>query len=154
MMSQAQNTFDQCEKELTSLLSKDDHFISNLSNFCALLMTHFGYHWIGFYLQEEGKDFLYLGPFQGPLACTKIPVGKGVCGTSFAKGETLNIANVHEFDGHIACSALSNSELVIPVRKEGNVIGVLDIDSIELNHFSESDQARLEKMVSILEATL
>ena len=144
----------QCEKEMQSLLSSHDHFISNLSNFCALLKSNFDYLWVGFYLFEENHKHLYLGPFQGPLACTQIPIGKGVCGTSFAQNKTLNIANVHEFEGHIACSSLSNSELVIPLRKNKKTIGILDIDSTQLNYFSLLEEEYIEKYMLILESVI
>ncbi|MBQ4300369.1 MAG: GAF domain-containing protein, partial [Lachnospiraceae bacterium] len=107
-------------------------------------------NWAGFYLMRDGK--LILGPFQGKLACTQIPIGKGVCGTAVAENKTMLVENVHEFPGHIACDSASNSEIVIPVRYDGEVIGVLDIDSPLVGRFSEEDKAGLEKLVSVLEA--
>jgi len=123
---------------------------ANLANASALLYDRLDrLNWAGFYLMEDGK--LVLGPFQGKPACIEIGVGKGVCGTAVATGETQLVPNVHAFPGHIACDGASNSEIVIPIRKNGEIIGVLDIDSPEFDRFSDEDREGLEAFVSILE---
>ena len=125
--------------------------VTNLANISALIYDELSdLNWAGFYLIRDGK--LILGPFQGKLACTQIPIGKGVCGTAVAENKTMLVENVHEFPGHIACDSASNSEIVIPLRHDGEVIGVLDIDSPLVGRFSEEDKAGLEKLVSVLEA--
>lgn len=137
---------------LPHTLSLDDHIISNLANMSALLNYFIeGINWVGFYLEEDNE--LYLGPFQGNVACSKITIGQGVCGTSFQKNETLLIKNVHEFPGHIACDAASQSEIVVPFKTD-KLSGVLDIDSPLTNHFDAVDQAFLEKAVEILKTFL
>jgi L-methionine (R)-S-oxide reductase len=146
--------YEKIKKELEAVLSSSDHLISNLSNFCAVIMTHFKFHWVGFYLKKETSEELFLGPFQGPLACTQIPVGKGVCGSSFKEKKTLNVPNVDLFDGHIACSSQTKSELVIPLYKNDIIYGVLDIDSTSLNRFSELDQNNFESFVNVLESKI
>ena len=129
------------------------HRIANLANAAALLYhTLPDLNWAGFYMLEGEK--LILGPFQGKPACIEIPVGKGVCGTAAAKNETLLVPDVHQFPGHIACDCASNSEIVIPLRKNGKVIGVLDIDSPEYRRFTPEDQAGLEAFAAILEEIL
>lgn len=129
------------------------HRIANLANAAALLYhTLPDLNWAGFYMLEGEK--LILGPFQGKTACIEIPVGKGVCGTAAAKNETLLVPDVHQFPGHIACDCASNSEIVIPLRKNGKVIGVLDIDSPEYRRFTPEDQAGLEAFAAILEEIL
>ena len=136
--------------QLTALIHGVPHTIANLANASALLyQTLPDLNWAGFYLMENG--ILVLGPFQGKPACIEIPVGKGVCGTSVQRGETILVKNVHEFPGHIACDGASNSEIVIPIRKNGGIIGVLDIDSPSLSRFDENDRAGLEEFVRILE---
>lgn len=137
--------------QLKSLLENETFVIPNLSNASALLAVAFkDINWAGFYLMNEGE--LLLGPFQGKPACIHIPVGKGVCGTAVAKNETQLVSDVHAFPGHIACDSASNSEIVVPIRVNGQVVGVLDIDSPLLARFDERDQAGLEKFVEILEA--
>ena len=129
------------------------HRIANLANAAALLYhTLPDLNWAGFYMLEGEK--LILGPFQGKTACIEIPVGKGVCGTAAAKNETLLVPDVHQFPGHIACDCASNSEIVIPLRRNGKVIGVLDIDSPEYRRFTPEDQAGLEAFAAILEEIL
>lgn len=136
-------------KQLDALLEGEKNQIANLSNASALLNQFLDrINWVGFYLMENGE--LVLGPFQGLPACVRIPVGRGVCGTTVAKQETMVVADVHSFPGHIACDAASQSEIVIPLIKNGEVIGVLDIDSPEMNRFSSEDQAGLEGFVQIL----
>ena len=134
-----------------SIIENVPYTVTNLANISALIYEELSdLNWAGFYLMCDGK--LILGPFQGKLACTQIPIGKGVCGTAVAENKTMLVENVHEFPGHIACDSASNSEIVIPVRHDGEVIGVLDIDSPLVGRFSEEDKAGLEKLVSVLEA--
>ena len=135
---------------LKALLDKEDWLITSLSNASALLNEYLrDINWVGFYLMRDGR--LVLGPFQGKTACTVIPVGKGVCGTAVLRNCTLRVADVHEFPGHIACDSASRSEIVIPLRKNGEVIGVLDIDSPLKNRFDEKDQAGLEEFAAVTE---
>lgn len=139
--------------ELKSLTEDVPHLIANLANASALIYdTMTELNWAGFYLMEGGK--LVLGPFQGKVACIEIPVGKGVCGTAVKENKTQRIEDVHKFPGHIACDGASNSEIVVPIHKNGEVFGVLDIDSPVFNRFSEEDEKGLEEFVKILEATL
>lgn len=134
--------------QVQALLSREDNMISNMANFAAVLKENFDFFWVGFYLKES--DDLVLGPFQGPVACTRISNGKGVCGTSWSTEQTIIVGDVHEFTGHIACNAATNSEIVIPLIYDGEVIGVLDIDSIELNSFDQVDKKWLEKLCACL----
>ena len=137
------------KKQLIALIEDEPNQIANLSNASALLNQFLDQiNWVGFYL-VEGKE-LILGPFQGLPACVRIPFGKGVCGTSAADRKTLRIADVHQFPGHIACDAASESEIVIPLIKDGTIIGVLDIDSPVKNRFDEEDQHGLEEFVHTL----
>lgn len=138
-------------KEARALLLASDHFISRLANACALLQKTFNHHWVGFYLVDDFKNSLYLGPFQGPIACTMIPFNKGVCGSAWAQKKTLVVDDVHQFPGHIACSSLSNSEIVVPlINDENKVIGVLDIDSVNFGTFSNIDKKYLEEFCQII----
>jgi len=143
--------YKQLNSELTALIEGVPHKTANLANAAALLFnTLKDINWAGFYLLE--KSTLVLGPFQGKPACIGIPVGKGVCGTAVSKGEALVVADVHAFPGHIACDSASNSEIVLPIRdKNGNIIGVLDIDSPVFNRFDMQDKEGLSEFVSILE---
>ncbi|MBU1100728.1 MAG: GAF domain-containing protein [Bacteroidetes bacterium] len=135
--------------QVEALMSEDDHYLSNLSNFTAILKGAFDkISWVGFYL-FDGKE-LYLGPFQGKLACTKIKIGTGVCGTSAEKRETIVVEDVHKFPGHIACDSGSNSEIVLPLVKFDKLIGVLDLDSYGFSSFNNIDKEHLEKLVAIL----
>ena len=137
-------------KELRALISGVPHKIANLANAASLLYNSLDdLNWAGFYLMEKG--ILVLGPFMGKPACIEIPVGKGVCGTAVAENKTQLVYNVHEFAGHIACDSASNSEIVVPLRKGGSIIGVLDIDSPTVGRFSEADKAGLEDFAKILE---
>lgn len=136
-------------KQLAALLEGETNSIANLSNASALLNQFLDRtNWVGFYLMEEGE--LVLGPFQGLPACVRIPLGKGVCGTAAKQMETVCVEDVHQFPGHIACDAASQSEIVIPLVKEGNLLGVLDIDSPEKNRFDELDQKFLEDFSEVL----
>lgn len=137
-------------KQLHALIHDETNQIANLSNASALLNQFLDrVNWVGFYLMDVNQQ-LVLGPFQGLPACVRIPIGKGVCGTSALKKETVLVADVHQFPGHIACDAASQSEIVIPLIKDEQLIGVLDIDSPEKDRFDELDQQKLEEFVAIL----
>ncbi|MBR5637541.1 MAG: GAF domain-containing protein [Pseudobutyrivibrio sp.] len=137
-------------EQLKALAEDEPNYIPVLSNASALINENLDdLNWAGFYLMDNGS--LLLGPFQGKVAYIRIALGKGVCGTAVEKDETLVVPNVHEFPGHIACDCASNSEIVVPIHKDGKVIGVLDIDSPSLNRFSDEDRAGLEEFVRTLE---
>lgn len=141
--------YNALSKQLSALLEGEEDFIANLSNASALLNQFLkDINWVGFYIMKNGE--LVLGPFQGLPACVRIPVGRGVCGTAAEKGETVVVDDVHQFPGHIACDARSNSEIVIPLIKNGEIIGVLDIDSPIKNRFTAEDKKGLEKFVQTL----
>ncbi|WHX99624.1 GAF domain-containing protein [Neobacillus sp. DY30] len=145
-----EENYELVKKQLQALLHGENNLIANLSNTSALLNQFLDrINWVGFYLMDENNE-LVLGPFQGLPACVRIPVGKGVCGTSAQKMETIRVEDVHQFPGHIACDAASNSEIVIPLIKDGKLLGVLDIDSPEKNRFDELDQEQLEEITAIL----
>lgn len=135
--------------QIDGLLTGETDLIANLANICGALKEQFGWLWVGFYL-VKGEE-LVLGPFQGPVACTRIRKGKGVCGSSWAEARTLIVPDVEQFPGHIACSSLSRSEIVVPIVRNGLVLGVLDVDSTELNQFDETDQRYLEAIVEMIE---
>ncbi|WP_462158474.1 GAF domain-containing protein [Pseudoalteromonas sp. GB56] len=138
-------------EQANALISDEPNLIANLANISALLyMSLEDINWAGFYLLESPQQ-LVLGPFQGKPACVRIEVGKGVCGTAVALDKTQLVSDVHAFPGHIACDAASNSEIVVVVKKNGEAIGVLDIDSPSLNRFDEQDQAGIEQLVRCLE---
>jgi GAF domain-containing protein len=144
-----EKNYELVQKQLLALIEDETNRIANLSNAAALLNQFLDeINWVGFYLYEE--DHLILGPFQGLPACVRIPMGKGVCGTSAATEKTLRIEDVHQFPGHIACDAASRSEIVIPLMKDGKLLGVLDIDSPITDRFDEMDQQGLEKFAEIL----
>jgi GAF domain-containing protein len=132
--------------QLEALIGSETDAVANMANFCAALKAAFGWFWIGFYVVREEQ--LVLGPFQGPIACTRIQCGKGVCGTAWAEQKSQLVADVEAFPGHIACSALSKSELVVPVFKDQKVWGVLDIDSTTLADFDQTDQVEIEKLLT------
>jgi len=159
-------TYQTVIAQIQSLVSGETDLIANMANIVAVLHNTFHFWWTGFYLVKEkekssinnhqssinqetivptGKE-LVLGPFQGPIACTRIPYNKGVCGTAWAQNKTLIVPNVHEFPGHIACSSASKSEIVVPIRRNGEVIAVLDIDSADYNTFDTIDQKYLEQI--------
>jgi L-methionine (R)-S-oxide reductase len=145
-----QENYQLVKKQLQALLHGEKNQIANLSNTSALLNQFLDrINWVGFYLLDDNNE-LVLGPFQGLPACVRIPLGKGVCGTSAQNKETLRVEDVHQFPGHIACDAASNSEIVIPLIKDGKLLGVLDIDSPEKNRFDELDQDQLEELTAIL----
>ena len=133
---------------IKGVLDGETDLVANLGNVSAILKDQFKWWWIGFYLVKEGE--LVLGPFQGPLACTRIRKGKGVCGSSWEKAATLIVPDVDQFPGHIACSSLSRSEIVVPVIRNGEVVAVLDADSEFYAHYDETDQKYLEKIVSMI----
>jgi L-methionine (R)-S-oxide reductase len=131
--------------QIRALTEGETDGVANLANIAAALKEQFGWLWVGFYLVKNNE--LVVGPFQGPVACTRIRKGRGVCGTSWEKAETLIVPDVEAFPGHITCSSLSRSEIVVPVFHKGEVIGVLDVDSVELNDFDAEDQHWLEEAV-------
>ena len=144
--------------QIQALLEGEPDLIANLANITGALKEQFNWLWIGFYLvkpsftkaSEGDDDELVLGPFQGPVACTRIKKGRGVCGASWARAETLIVPDVEKFPGHIACSSLSKSEIVVPIIRGNKVIGVLDADSIELNQFDNIDQKYLEMIIELI----
>lgn len=139
--------------QLAALTEGIPHPIANLANAAALLWYALpDLNWAGFYLLEEKK--LVLGPFQGKTACIEIPLGRGVCGTSAAEDRSLVVEDVHAFRGHIACDSASNSEIVVPLRKDGRVVGVLDVDSPSLARFTEEDRIGLEAFAAILQRAI
>ena len=134
--------------QIQGLLTGETHLVANLANVAAALKEQFNWLWVGFYWIQE--DELVLGPFQGPVACTRIKKGRGVCGTSWEKEATIIVEDVEKFPGHIACSSSSKSEIVLPVFKEGKMVGVLDVDSSELAEFDAVDQVYLEKILALI----
>lgn len=134
--------------QIEALLRGEQDLIANLGNIAAALKEQFNWLWVGFYLIKE--DELVLGPFQGPVACTRIKKGRGVCGTSWERASTVIVEDVEKFPGHIACSSSSKSEIVIPVYKNGTMIGVLDVDSSELAQFDSVDQMYLERILQLI----
>ena len=134
--------------QIKALLEGEQDLVANLANVAAALKEQFGWLWVGFYLVKN--DELVLGPFQGPVACTRIKKGKGVCGTSWVKAETLIVPDVEKFPAHIACSSLSKSEIVVPIIRNNKVIGVLDVDSAELNQYDTIDKFYLEQIVDLI----
>ena len=144
--------------QIKALLEGEPDLIANLANITGALKEQFNWLWVGFYLVkplftkalEDENDELVLGPFQGPVACTRIKKGKGVCGASWASAETLIVPDVEKFPGHIACSSLSRSEIVVPVIRNNEVVAVLDVDSVDLNNFDLTDKKWLEQIVELL----
>jgi GAF domain-containing protein len=134
--------------QIKALIEGEPDLVANLANIVAALKEQFGWFWIGFYLVKEAQ--LVLGPFQGPVACTRIRKGKGVCGTSWEKAQTIIVPDVEKFPGHIACSSLSKSEIVVPVIRNKKVLGVLDVDSDELDSFDTTDQQYLEEITALI----
>jgi GAF domain-containing protein len=148
----SKTNYESLLNQIKSITESESNKIANLANTIALIHENLNTLWTGFYF-VEGDD-LVLGPFQGPVACTRIKFGKGVCGKAWSEKKTLRVSDVHAFDGHIACSALSNSEIVIPLRLNNEVVGVLDIDSTKLNHFKSDDEVGLGQIVSYIEKLL
>ena len=142
--------YQEVYKQIESVVDGEPDQIANMANTAALLHEAFGFWWTGFYIVKDGV--LVLGPFQGPVACTRIGFGKGVCGTSWERKETLVVPDVHQFPGHIACSSLSNSEIVVPMFHGDDVYAVLDIDSKDFSTFDSTDQFWLEKIVRLLKS--
>ena len=139
--------------QLQALIEGVDNVISNLANASALIFqTLTNLNWVGFYLKNGAR--LELGPFQGKVACTVIPIGKGVCGTAAQIGKTIVVPDVHKFEGHIACDSASNSEIVVPIFKNGELYGVLDVDSPSYDRFTEDDRVNLEAVVRVIEGKL
>jgi len=134
--------------QIMALIEGEEDIIANLANITAALKEQFDWLWVGFYLVK--KDELVLGPFQGPIACTRIRKGRGVCGTSWEKAETIIVPDVDAFPGHIACSSSSKSEIVIPIIRGGQVTAVLDVDSIYLDHFDKTDQHYLGQILDAI----
>lgn len=134
--------------QIEALIAYESDTIANLANISAALKEVFGWLWVGFYRKQE--NYLILGPFQGPLACTRIPMGKGVCGTSASDHKTIVVENVNEFEGHIACSSASKSEIVIPILKNDELVWILDIDSDKFNDFDNTDKKYLESLSNII----
>ncbi|WP_436857710.1 GAF domain-containing protein [Citrobacter tructae] len=140
-------------RDFQALMAGETSFLATLANTSALLYERLSeVNWAGFYLLEQ--DTLVLGPFQGKIACVRIPVGRGVCGTAVAQNEVQRIEDVHAFDGHIACDAASNAEIVLPITVENQIIGVLDIDSTAFGRFTPEDEAGLRQLVANLEIVL
>lgn len=145
--------YDKIQASVKGIIEDIPYNTANMANISAILYNSLpNVNWAGFYIVEDGV--LVLGPFQGNVACIKIPKGRGVCGTAWENDSTQVVKNVHEFPGHIACDCASNSEIVVPIHRNGEFYGVLDIDSTALNNFSEIDQIGLEKVVKLLEAEL
>jgi L-methionine (R)-S-oxide reductase len=141
--------------QIKALLEGERDLIANLANVSAALKEQFGWLWVGFYLvkpssKNSAETELVLGPFQGPVACTRIKKGRGVCGAAWQNATTLIVADVEKFPGHIACSSLSRSEIVVPIIRNGQVIGVLDVDSEEPDQFDETDKIHLEQIISLI----
>jgi len=143
-----QEQYEALIPQIEGLLMGEDNLIANLANMSAALKEQFKWWWVGFYWVQE--DELVLGPFQGPVACTRIKKGRGVCGAAWEKATTLIVEDVEKFPGHIACSSASKSEIVVPVYQNGMIVGVLDVDSELIAHFDEVDKIYLEKIVSLL----
>lgn len=141
--------YESLAPQLKGLLEGEPDPIANMANFVAALREQFGWFWIGFYLVKG--DELVLGPFQGPVACTRIRKGRGVCGSAWAQATTLIVPDVEKFPGHIACSSLSRSEIVVPVIRNGSVVAVLDVDSDAYDQFDTTDQQFLEQFLTLLQ---
>ena len=140
-------------EQIKSFAEDEKWFVPVMANASALIYDNMeDLNWAGFYIMRDGA--LVLGPFQGKIACINIPVGKGVCGTTVEKNETLLVEDVHQFPGHIACDSASNSEIVVPIHKDGKVVAVLDIDSPKLSRFTKEDKIGLEKFVNAIEQVI
>lgn len=143
-----QEQYEALIPQIKGLLEGENDLVANLANVAAALKEQFNWLWVGFYLVKN--DELVLGPFQGPVACTRIKKGRGVCGTSWAQQKTLIVPDVEKFPGHIACSSASRSEIVIPILQKNEVVAVLDVDSKELNTFDTTDQTYLGQIASLI----
>ena len=138
--------------QISAIITGETDLIANMANISSALKEQFNWWWVGFYLVRN--DQLVLGPFQGPIACTRIKKGRGVCGSSWAENATLVVPDVNQFPGHIACSSVSQSEIVVPIHANGAVMAVLDVDSELLNHFDDEDRQYLERLINVLEQTM
>ncbi|WP_134089365.1 GAF domain-containing protein [Olivibacter sp. XZL3] len=147
-----ENQYQSLLPQIEALLVGEDDLIANLANIAAALKTQFNFLWVGFYLVKD--DQLVLGPFQGPIACTRIQKGRGVCGVAWQENKVLVVPDVDQFPGHIACSSASKSEIVVPIRQGDNVLGVLDIDSEQLNSFDEVDEKYLTQLLRLLPSSV
>jgi GAF domain-containing protein len=147
-----EQVYAELEPQIEALIAGETDLVANLANAAAVLKEAFGFFWVGFYIAKEGE--LVLGPFQGPLACTRIAFDKGVCGHAYTTRRTVIVPNVDEFPGHIACSSASKSEVVVPIFNGAEVFGVLDVDSDRLDDFSEVDQKGLETIVRVIERSI
>lgn len=148
MASSKSQVYEELLSSASGLYDQQCGDIANMANLAALLKDTFNFWWCGFYLVNQNNQ-LELGPFQGPIACTLIDFGKGVCGSAWKQRSSIVVPDVHQFEGHIACSSASNSEIVVPVFRKNEIIAVLDIDSEHFNTFDETDQFYLEKLVSL-----
>ncbi|MEQ8810211.1 MAG: GAF domain-containing protein [Imperialibacter sp.] len=146
-----QDKYEALVPQIEALIGGEPDLTANLANISAALKYGMGFFWVGFYMVKE--DQLVLGPFQGPIACTRINLGKGVCGSSWKEARTFIVPDVDQFPGHIACSGDSKSEIVLPIVRTGKVLGVLDVDSDKLNEFDEVDQRYLEQIIEMLQIT-
>ena len=152
-MMDKQQQYDDLLPAIGSLIEGEHEEMSVLANVAAVLKEHFGWFWVGFYLEREGE--LRLGPFQGSIACMHIAIGRGVCGTAFQRQESIVVDDVEQFPGHIACSSMSRSEIVVPVfDRKGKPVGVLDIDSTSLATFDDCDRRNLEAVTQLISQTL
>lgn len=140
--------YDSLLPQISALIAGEDDLIANLANICAALKEQFNFLWVGFYLVKDNE--LVLGPFQGPVACTRIAKGKGVCGTAWEQGKTIIVPDVDAFPGHIACSSSSKSEIVVPILRNGSVVAVLDLDSTALNHFDATDSLYFQQLADLI----
>lgn len=138
--------------QIQAIVEDETDVIANLANICAALKQQFNWFWIGFYLVKDRE--LVLGPFQGPIACTRIAKGRGVCGAAWQQQQVMIVPDVEQFPGHIACSSASKSEIVLPIMRNGDCVGVLDVDSDELNKFDEIDAEYLKQLITVIEAFL
>jgi GAF domain-containing protein len=150
--STKKDIYDALVPQIDGILQTETDLTANLANFVAILKEAFGFFWVGFYWVKNEQ--LVLAPFQGTLACTRIAFGKGVCGSSWKEQKTILVPDVDAFPGHIACSSLSKSEIVVPIFQNGKVVGVLDVDSDKLNDFDDQDQIGLENLIKVLEKHL
>lgn len=144
-----QEIYEAILPQIQALINDEPDLIANLANVSAVLKESFGYFWVGFYLVKDNQ--LVLGPFQGPLACTRIAFDRGVCGACYTQQKTILVPDVDAFPGHIACSSASKSEIVVPLFKNGEVIAVLDVDSDKLNDFNQIDHIGLENLMQVVE---
>ncbi|MBE6335291.1 MAG: GAF domain-containing protein [Lentimicrobiaceae bacterium] len=144
--------YEELYEQTKALIKNENDIIANMANIAAIIHERFHFWWTGFYRVVNNE--LILGPFQGPIACTRIPYGKGVCGTSWKNASSIIVEDVHQFPGHIACSSASNSEIVVPMFKNNEVVAVLDVDSEKFATFDETDKEWLERIIGLMENSL